>query len=140
VGEWCPKILIAEDNAELREFLVTVLSRHYNCLVAENGADGWKMIKKHQPALVISDIIMPGMSGLELCRKIKANKEICHIPVILLTAKDTPGQISEGFNFGADAYITKPFDVNLLVVQTSRLIQNRELIKEKYKLRILWWK
>ncbi|MEE4287251.1 MAG: two-component regulator propeller domain-containing protein [Mariniphaga sp.] len=134
--EWengAPKILIAEDNAELREFLLTVLSRNYHCLFAENGSDGWQMIKKHQPALVISDIIMPGMSGLELCRKIKTTNETCHIPVILLTAKDTPEQISEGFNFGADAYVTKPFDVNLLMIQTNRLIQNRELIKEKYK-------
>ncbi|MBW6535328.1 MAG: response regulator [Mariniphaga sp.] len=127
------KILIAEDNPELREFLFTVLSRNYHCLVAENGTEGWQMIKKHQPVLVISDIIMPGMSGLELCRKVKTNNETCHIPVVLLTAKDTPEHISEGFDFGADAYVTKPFDVNLLLAQTSRLIQNRELIKEKYK-------
>jgi YesN/AraC family two-component response regulator len=136
IMEWengVSKILIAEDNSELREFLLTVLSRNYHCLVAENGSDGWQIIKKHLPALVISDIIMPGMSGLELCRKIKTNNETCHIPVLLLTAKDTPEQISEGFEFGADAYVTKPFDVNLLLAQTSRLIQNRELIKEKYK-------
>jgi signal transduction histidine kinase/ligand-binding sensor domain-containing protein/DNA-binding response OmpR family regulator len=128
-----PKILIAEDNQELREFLLTVLSRSYHCLVAENGSDGWQMIKKHQLALVISDIIMPGMNGLELCRKIKTTNETCHIPVLLLTAKNTPEQISEGFRFGADAYVTKPFDVSLLMTQTSRLIENRELIKEKYK-------
>jgi AraC-like DNA-binding protein len=76
---------------------------------------------------------MSGLDGLNLCKKIKENKETCHIPVLLLTAKDAPEQITEGFSVGADSYVTKPFDVEMLLSQTARLIQNRELIREKYR-------
>ena len=126
------RVLIIEDNDELREFLVTVFSRNYICEEAANGAEGLKIIIKQLPAIVISDLIMPEMDGLELIRTLKENRETCHIPLILLTAKNTNEQIIEGFEMGADAYITKPFNVNLLLSQTARLIKNRELIREKY--------
>jgi signal transduction histidine kinase/ligand-binding sensor domain-containing protein/DNA-binding response OmpR family regulator len=127
------RILIVEDNAELGEFLKRVFSRKYKCYFAANGAEAWKIVQKHSPSVIISDIIMPRMSGLELCKKVKENKETCHIPVLLLTAKDSPGQVAEGYSVGADSYVTKPFDMELLLSQTDRLIQNRELIREKYK-------
>jgi signal transduction histidine kinase/ligand-binding sensor domain-containing protein/DNA-binding response OmpR family regulator len=127
------KILIAEDNTELGEFLKSVFSRKYKCYLAANGTEAWKMVQKYSPSVIVSDIIMPGMSGLELCRKIKGNKETCHIPVLLLTAKDSPFQVTEGYAGGADSYVTKPFDIELLMSQIDRLIQNRELIREKYK-------
>jgi signal transduction histidine kinase/DNA-binding response OmpR family regulator/ligand-binding sensor domain-containing protein len=127
------KLLIVEDNEELSGFLFNIFSRYYSCSVAANGNEAWDFIQKNQPSIVISDVIMPEMDGFELCNKMKESKETCHIPIILLTAKNTSEQIVEGYELGADAYITKPFDINLLLSQTSRLIKNRELIREKYK-------
>ena len=126
-------VLIVEDNVELGKFLEGVLARNYKCFYAANGLEALKMLQKISPSVIITDVIMPGMDGLELCRKIKENRETCHIPVLLLTAKDTPEQITEGYAVGADAYITKPFEMKLLLSQTARLIQNRDLIREKYR-------
>ena len=126
-------ILIVEDNAELGEFLVNIFSGKYNCLHAANGIEGWELVQKHFPEVIISDIIMPGMDGLELSKKVKENRETCHIPVLLLTAKESPEQVAAGYSAGADSYVTKPFDIKLLVSQTERLIQNRHLIREKYR-------
>jgi signal transduction histidine kinase/ligand-binding sensor domain-containing protein/DNA-binding response OmpR family regulator len=126
-------VLIVEDNSELREFLVKIFSRHYKCYAADNGADAWELVLKKTPSVIISDIVMPRLDGLLLCKKVKENTKTCHIPVMLLTAKDAPGQIAEGFSVGADSYVVKPFDVELLTSQTARLIQNRELIREKYR-------
>jgi signal transduction histidine kinase/ligand-binding sensor domain-containing protein/DNA-binding response OmpR family regulator len=132
-GNGKPRLLIAEDNKELGEFLVEVLSRNFHCNLATTGEIAWSMIQDQAPALIISDVIMPGMDGLELCKLVKETRETCHIPVLLLTAKNAPEQITEGYANGADAYVTKPFDMNLLISQAARLIQNRELIKEKYR-------
>jgi signal transduction histidine kinase/ligand-binding sensor domain-containing protein/DNA-binding response OmpR family regulator len=127
------QVLIVEDNEELGDFLTSIYSRKYDCIRASNGIEAWEIIQVSPPAIVISDIIMPHMDGLELCKKMKENKNTCHVPIILLTAKNASEQIIEGFELGADAYITKPFDINLLLSQTVRLIKNRELIREKYK-------
>lgn len=127
------KVLIVDDNAELGEFLVGVFSRKFQTSYASNGEEAWQLIQKTCPDIVISDVIMPGMDGLELCRKVKENRETCHIPVLLLTAKDSPEQVAEGYRVGADSYVTKPFELNLLMSQTERLIQNRMLIREKYR-------
>ena len=127
-----PKVLIVEDNSELRDFLQQVISRNYNCLVAKNGKEGWELVNSQKPSIVVSDIIMSELDGFELCYKIKEKKDICHIPVILLTAKDSATEKEKGFEVGADAYITKPFDINLLLSQIKRLIKNRQLIHEKY--------
>ena len=126
------KILIVEDNDELRLFLKKVLSRFYICFDASDGQEGWKITKDIIPDIVISDIIMPNKDGYQLCRQIKENLKTCHIPVILLTAKSAGNQIISGYDVGADAYVTKPFDMNLIISQISRLIKNRELIREKY--------
>lgn len=125
-------VLIVEDNIELREFLFKVLSRNYNCKAAKNGKEAWDIVSNEKPSIVISDVIMNEMDGFELCEKIKKKKETCHIPVILLTAKDSNKEKEKGFEVGADAYVTKPFDINLLLSQVDRLIKNRQLIREKY--------
>ncbi|MGM0620435.1 MAG: response regulator, partial [Bacteroidota bacterium] len=127
------QVLIVEDNEELGDFLASILSRKYYCLRASNGLEAWEIIQKNPPAIVISDIIMPQLDGFGLCEKMKENSYTCHVPIILLTAKNASEQIIEGYELGADAYITKPFDINLLLSQTNRLIKNRELIREKYK-------
>lgn len=126
------KIVIVEDNEELRNFLKKVLSRNYKCYEAENGIEGLKLVNELIPDIVISDVIMPLMDGNELLKKIKENKYTCHIPVILLTAKNSQDQIISGYDTGADSYITKPFDMNIILSQISRLIKNRELIRKKY--------
>ncbi|NQU85040.1 MAG: response regulator, partial [Mariniphaga sp.] len=126
------KIVIVEDNIELRTFLKNILSRIYTCFEASDGNEGWKIIKEIIPDVVISDIIMPNKDGYQMCKQLKENLKTCHIPVILLTAKNAESQIISGYNVGADAYVTKPFDMNLILSQISRLIKNRELIREKY--------
>lgn len=126
------KIVIVEDNDELREFLKSVLSRTYSCYVGKDGVEGWDLVKEIVPDIVITDIIMPNKDGYELCKQIKDNLKTCHIPVILLTAKNSDSQIISGYEVGADAYVAKPFDINLILSQISRLIKNRKLIREKY--------
>lgn len=126
------KIVIADDNAELRNFLVQVFSRDYECYGAGDGIEAYKIITEVLPDVIILDVMMPEMDGLETCLMVKGNRNTCHIPVLLLTAKDADEQIISGFNNGADAYITKPFNTSVLLSQVSRLIKNRKLIREKY--------
>ncbi|TVR75087.1 MAG: hybrid sensor histidine kinase/response regulator [Marinilabiliales bacterium] len=126
------RILIVEDNDELRMFLKKALSRYYECYEASGGTEGWHLANKLIPDLIISDIVMPGKNGFDLCREIKINTRTCHIPVILLTAKNMQEQIIAGYEAGADEYVTKPFDLEVIRSQVSRLIRNRELIREKY--------
>jgi signal transduction histidine kinase/DNA-binding response OmpR family regulator/ligand-binding sensor domain-containing protein len=125
-------IVIVEDNADLRAFLSNTLSRTYNCHEAGDGKEGYELIAKIIPDIVISDVIMPKMDGYELCEKIKENSKTCHIPIILLTANNASEHIVSGYEKGADAYVTKPFDMTIIKAQISRLIKNRELIREKY--------
>lgn len=127
------KVVIVEDNPDLLEFLKKMMSRQFVCFTAPDGKAGWEMVQKNLPALVVSDVVMPELDGISLTQLIKGNLETCHIPVILLTANSEPLQVKSGYEVGADAYLTKPFDINLLVAQAERLIANRELIKEKYK-------
>jgi signal transduction histidine kinase/DNA-binding response OmpR family regulator len=126
-------LLIVEDNSEMRYFLRNILQPYYNCILASNGAEGWRMVQKARPVLVVSDIIMPKMTGMQLCEKIKETDNTCHIPVILLTAKNAAEYKIEGYKTGADAYVSKPFDIDILFSQIERLIKNRLLIKEKYQ-------
>lgn len=126
------KIVIAEDNDELRNFLVQVFSRDYECYSAGDGNEAYKIITEIIPDVIILDVVMPGIDGLQTCLMVKENRSTCHIPVLLLTAKDADEQIISGFKNGADAYITKPFNTDVLLSQVSRLIRNRELIREKY--------
>lgn len=125
-------IVIVEDNLDLRGFLKNTLSGKYQCIEASNGAEGYEIISQILPDIVISDVIMPVMDGYELCEKLKNNIKTCHIPIILLTANNASEHIQSGYERGADAYVTKPFDVNIIKSQISRLIRNRELIREKY--------
>jgi two-component system, cell cycle response regulator len=127
-----PVLLLVDDNEEIREYLTSFLSEKYAILTA---ADGKAAIEKliHEPVhLVISDVMMPVMDGFELCRHIKSNIEISHIPVILLTAKNTLQSKIEGLERGADAYIEKPFSPEHLQVQIANLLMNRNKVKEHF--------
>ncbi|HET6557255.1 MAG TPA: two-component regulator propeller domain-containing protein, partial [Prolixibacteraceae bacterium] len=125
-------IVIVEDNIDLRTFLKNKLSKSYICHEAANGKKGYELITRILPDIVISDVIMPKMDGYELCEKIKENIKTCHIPIILLTANNASEHVISGYQKGADAYITKPFEMNVILAQISRLIKNRELIRNKY--------
>ena len=127
-----PKILIVEDNDELREYLRNTLSDDYNIQVCSDGKQALEIVKEYMPNMIISDIMMPGMPGTELCAKIKNNIETCHIPVVLLTALSAPERELEGLRIGADIYVVKPFNMRRLVMQCNNLINTRRLLQNKY--------
>ena len=123
-----PLLLVAEDNKELAEFIYAELSEWYNVILAKNGDEALKLIAKHDIHLVLSDVMMPVKNGIELCKEIKRAEKTSHIPVVLLTAKSALNARIEGLESGADAYITKPFSIDYLLVQISNLIENRKNI------------
>jgi signal transduction histidine kinase/DNA-binding response OmpR family regulator/ligand-binding sensor domain-containing protein len=125
-------LVIVEDNTDLRTFLKNALSGLYNCYEAGDGKEGYELITRIIPDIIISDVIMPKMDGYELCTKVKENTKTCHIPIILLTANNATEHVVSGYEKGADAYVTKPFDMSIIKAQILRLIKNRELIREKY--------
>lgn len=122
-------LLIIDDNADIRNYLIRLFSDTYIIYSADNGEEGLKLTKKHMPDLVISDIAMDVMDGLELCRKIKENSSLSHIPVILLTASKNPETHLQGISDGADDYITKPFDDDLLVARVESLLKSRSNLR-----------
>ena len=126
------RLVIVEDNQELRNFLIRMLADKYRVSGAENGKSGWDMILKEPPDLIISDIMMPEMDGIELCRKIKTDIRTSHIPVILLTARTAITFKYEGLETGADEYITKPFHAEYLALKIRNLIYQREMVRRKF--------
>lgn len=126
-------LLIVEDNNEVRSFIKETLKKEYRILEAENGEIALEITKKHNIDLIISDVMMPVMDGMELCDILKTNIATSHIPVILLTAKTSEESQNQGYKFGADAYILKPFDANVLEVRVRNLIKARTLLIEKYR-------
>ena len=127
-----PEILLVEDNKEILDFISTELSDKYQVYKAYNGLEALELLKEKNIQLVISDIMMPVMDGLELCKSIKTNLDYSHIPIILLTAKNSLHAKIEGLERGADAYIEKPFDFDHLSAQISNLLTNRHKIKDHF--------
>ena len=126
------QLLIVEDDEELLSFMVDKLAKKYAVHFARNGKEAIKVLEKEIINIVISDIMMPEMDGLELCQKMKDDINYSHIPVILLTAKTTIQNKIEGLDSGADAYIEKPFSLDFLYAQISNLLNNRRKIKETF--------
>jgi signal transduction histidine kinase/ligand-binding sensor domain-containing protein/DNA-binding response OmpR family regulator len=126
------KLLIVEDNEDLRKYILKFLQNYYTVLFAENGIRGLEMLKAHNVQLVISDVMMPQMDGFEFCQTIKSQIETSHIPVILLTALSSAENTTTGLDKGADAYISKPFDENVLLSQIKNLLLQRNRLKESY--------
>lgn len=120
-----PVLLLVEDNEDFRFYLKDNLKAAYEILEAGNGHEAWKKALSHFPDLVVSDVMMPEMNGLELCRKIKSDQRVSHIPVILLTARTNEEQRLEGFETGADDYINKPFNFEILESRIRNLIAQR---------------
>lgn len=125
-------ILIVEDNKELRTYIKTSLGRFYKVLEAGNGKDGVEIAIDQMPDMIISDIMMPVMDGLQLCKKLKEDINTSHIPVILLTARVSMLQMKEGLELGADDYITKPFSSNILLLKIKNVLLSRENLKNLY--------
>ncbi|MFY0715255.1 response regulator [Seonamhaeicola sp. NFXS20] len=126
-------ILIVEDNLDVRKFIRTIFEDTYNIFEAPNGKKAIKLAKNNAIDLIISDIMMPEMDGIELCDKIKTNIKTSHIPILLLTAKTSKEYKKVGFQTGADAYITKPFDSKILELRVHNLISSRKKLIDKFK-------
>lgn len=127
-----PLILLIDDNEDILEFLEDELSEKYSIVKAADGQQALQLLKVEAVQLVISDVMMPGLNGFELCKIIKTEFDFSHIPVILLTAKNTLQSKIEGLEQGADAYIEKPFSPQYLQVQIANLLSNRNKIKEYF--------
>ena len=125
-------ILIIEDNHELRHFIKNILSHDYKVLEAENGKQGLEITQKELPDIVVSDIMMPEIDGIEYLNTIRKNPETSHIPVILLTAKSSLDDQIKGMEYGADDYITKPFNSTFLKARILALLKQRELLRDHY--------
>ncbi|MBC8153060.1 MAG: response regulator, partial [Bacteroidetes bacterium] len=126
------QLLIIEDNADLRGFLVDCFAQNYHTLEAGNGTEGLRQAVEHLPDLIISDVMMPGMNGVELCRRLKTDERTSHIPIVLLTAKaDTESKLA-GLETGADEYLTKPFHRDELLLRVKNLLENRQKLRERF--------
>lgn len=125
-------ILVVDDNEEVLEFLVDDLGEKYTVITATDGKDAFRKLYEKPVQLIISDVMMPQMDGFELCEKIKSDFEISHIPIILLTAKNTLQSKIDGLHSGADAYIEKPFSPAHLNAQIESLLNNRKKIKDYF--------
>ena len=124
-----PKVLIVDDDTEVVHYLRTLLATDYHVIYRFDAESALKAIREEEPSLILSDVVMPGISGYELCKAIKQDIQLCHIPVILVTAKTTPENQVEGLNSGADAYVTKPFTPKVLLAMINSLLTNREKAK-----------
>jgi signal transduction histidine kinase/ligand-binding sensor domain-containing protein/DNA-binding response OmpR family regulator len=127
-----PTILVIEDNEDLRFYLKENLQAKYHILEAGNGSIGWEMAMSALPQLIVSDIMMPGIDGLEFCRKVKQDERTSHIPVILLTARSSEAQKIEGLEAGAEDYITKPFNYEILDLKIQGLIGLRQSFRKAF--------
>jgi CheY-like chemotaxis protein len=127
-----PLLLIVEDNTDVANYIYSFMENDYRIMTAENGKIGLEKILDKYPDLVISDIMMPEMDGFELCQKVKSDERISHIPIILLTAKADLDSKLEGLVFGADDYVTKPFEAKELQIRSKNLIEQRRKLREKF--------
>lgn len=130
-------ILIIEDNDEVRRFIKESLMPSYHILEGNDGVEGLKMASENMPDLIVSDVMMPNMDGLELCRRVKGDESTNHIPIILLTARATYIHQVNGFDKGADAYITKPFAIQLLELQIRNILASKEALRKKYATQLI---
>ena len=128
--EDAPTVLIVDDNADIRTYLHSILQGQYSVLEAEDGKRGLELAREQVPDLIVSDVMMPVMNGLEFCQQVKKDDISSHIPVILLTARALEKHQIEGYESGADAYITKPFSPELLLARIDNLLQSRHQLKD----------
>lgn len=126
-----PAVLVVDDSADMIEFLRDSLSKDYHVLTAPNGEAALRHLKTIRPAIILTDLMMPGMGGVELCRRIKSDRSLAAIPVIIITAKHDMSAKMEGLTLGADDYVTKPFNIDLLLIRMKKLIELTATRSEK---------
>ena len=126
------KVLIIEDDNDIREFLKEEVGVYFEVEVAADGTSGFEKARTYDADLIICDVLMPGMTGFEVTKKLKSDFATSHIPIILLTALNSPEKHLEGIEAGADAYIAKPFSIKLLLARVFRLIEQRDKLREKF--------
>ncbi|WP_020533144.1 hybrid sensor histidine kinase/response regulator transcription factor [Flexithrix dorotheae] len=127
-----PLVLVVEDNTDVRDFIKSILANDYQIIEADSGVTGLKKAKSSIPDLIVSDVMMPEMDGIEFCKQIKNDISTCHIPVILLTARTSLIYKVQGFENGADDYVTKPFSMELLSTRVANLIASRKMLRQKF--------
>ena len=127
-----PLILVVEDDVDILSFIAMELMEEYRVLQALDGKEGLELALNHLPDVVVTDLMMPVLDGLELCRSIKENPETKHIPVIMLTARTSEENQLKGLKTGADDYIVKPFNILLLKVRIENLLKSRRIMQEKH--------
>ena len=125
-------MLVIEDNRDIATYIGEVLSERYAVAYATNGEDGWQKAINLVPDLIITDLMMPGMDGLELCRRIRSNDVVNHIPIVIVTAKISDQERIDGFEAGADAYLAKPFNVDELRTVVERLLDRQRSLRSKF--------
>ncbi|MEI9922120.1 MAG: two-component regulator propeller domain-containing protein [Bacteroidota bacterium] len=131
-----PVLMLVEDNEDFRFYLKDNLKLHYDVVEAKNGKEALRLAHQHLPDLIVTDVMMPEMNGVELCRAVKEHQNLSHIPVILLTARMAEEQKMEGFEAGADDYVTKPFSFEILQARIRNLIHQRELFHKDFRKQI----
>jgi signal transduction histidine kinase/ligand-binding sensor domain-containing protein/DNA-binding response OmpR family regulator len=128
-----PVVLLVEDNVDMIEFITVSLSEKYHFITGSSGVEGLQKAKSATPDVIVSDIMMPEMDGLEFCKLLKGDDKTSHIPIILLTAKSLTSQKVEGIRSGADIYLTKPFDIDVLEAHIDHLLQRREELAQYFR-------
>lgn len=131
-GKEQPLALVVDDNPEMAQFITGLLQERYRVIAAANGAEGMEKARKWGPDAIVSDVMMPEMDGMELCRRLKQDERTSHIPIILLTARADEASRIEGLEYGADAYLTKPFGRRELLVRLEQLIALRRRLRERF--------
>lgn len=127
-----PQILIVDDSDDIRTYISSLLSDRYSIISAADGSEGLRIAVERVPDLIVSDVMMPVMDGLEMCRRVKGETATSHIPVLMLTARTLEEQRAEGYDCGADAYITKPFSGKVLISRVENLLESRRRLRELF--------
>ncbi len=127
-----PALVITDDQPEIRAFIREIFEGNFSCVEAEDGIKAWELIKQHAPQVIISDVMMPGYNGFQLCKKVKSDIETSHIPFVLLTAKTGDEAELDAVKCNADVFISKPFNEKLLKLKVEKLIEQRKLLWQKY--------
>lgn len=127
-----PQVLVVDDSDDIRTYISSLLGDRYAVISAADGSEGLRMAVERVPDLIVSDVMMPVMDGLEMCRRVKSETATSHIPVLMLTARTLEEQRAEGYDCGADAYITKPFSGKVLVSRVENLLESRRRLRELF--------
>ncbi|WP_044210832.1 ATP-binding protein [Flammeovirga sp. OC4] len=129
-------IYYVEDNVDLRNFVSNILSQHYKVKTFDHGKACMEALEKEWPDLILSDILMPVMNGLELCEMVKGNVKTSHLPIVLLTSKSSSDEKVEGMNVGADAYLTKPFEIKQVVATIENILKSRKVLQDRFQMEV----